>query len=187
MKFKNPEEIKEALQKASNKAKAKKVRPRLMPTSDLNLNYVTPIMRKQLSHNLVGMSHDLVGIFLGDYENLKYLSDMNLDRKCSRYDDEFKVDVFQALRGKGLEALRKLISSLVPEDRLDGAFDFVVKEYDKEWDRYLRDKERGLVVVGSDDYINYSWRGCGPKPYFEGLVLKYLKILKKKYRSIDDP
>jgi hypothetical protein len=117
---------------------------------------------------------------LGQYENFEYLEDMAGMRPRTEVDSLDR----QTLRKIGLKALEKLIGLYVDEGRVKEVYAYVVSKYDEEWARYSRDRACGLVKVNTDDYRNYSWRGNGPKPYFEGLILEYVK--KKKYRSIDD-
>jgi hypothetical protein len=92
--------------------------------------------------------------------------------------------VAETNRKRGLTALKKLVQCYVGEDRVEDVFTHVVECYDEGWQRYTQDKESGFVNPNSQDYRKYSWRGNGPRPYFEGIISSFMK--KKKFRSIDD-
>jgi hypothetical protein len=121
---------------------------------------------------------------LGQYENLRFLKDMRVQNRQYMGDGIDEKFVWTVNYDRGMKVLRKLIACYVPEDLVDCTFKYVAAMYDMEWRRYEQDKQAGKVKAGSEDYRNYSWRGNGPRPYFEELISTFMK--KKKHRSIDD-
>jgi len=121
---------------------------------------------------------------LGQWENQKFLKDMKVSNREFIGDEVDEVYYLEVKRARAMFALRKLVACYVQEDLVESVFKFVLERYDAEWNRYQRDKDAGVVKAGTEDYREYSWRGNGPRPYFEGLIKEYFK--KRRHRSIDD-
>lgn len=130
---------------------------------------------------------------LGRWENMKYLADM--DVAGAEYlgppdgvSDSINLDYYMNVKkARGMKALQNLVGLYVPDGLVEAAFQHVVNMYEAGWAAYEYDKSIGRVEVGTDDYRRYSWRGIGPKPYFEEIMENFMQAAaKRKYRSIDD-
>lgn len=129
-----------------------------------------------------------INTFLAPYEDATYRGKSTVFYSPKSIDLKNYLDC-------GKKAVRNLVNLYIPEYWQKEAFEFVWKKYLDGWERYLKEKENmkeiwdGMVKYNVPDYrsANYSWRGMGPKPYFENIISQFIELFaNKKYRSIDD-
>lgn len=189
-KFDSPEQLQAALQQAAVKTKKKIASLRRAAIRNLAFN-----SKSRMRPDTMASLYSDIDRFLCEYEDITFLSDMPCQRwlttPLDAWDDDMLAQSALQNRVRGLQSLKKivevLLSGVVEPERRAEIFIQVVQAYDAEWDRYKRDKMIGLVRPGTEDYCKYSWRGNGPKPYFEGLIYTFLNKKPKRYRSIDEP
>ena len=125
-------------------------------------------------------NYQIISQYLALYENAVFLKDVH---PACKADAPYEVDDVQMFKKMGMNAIKGLVKCYIPDYLVEEAFVFVISKYEADWNKYLIDAP---FLKSKLEYVHYSWRSTGPKPYFEAIFDSFLKLANKKHRSIDD-